>query len=148
MADQRQEASDPAPPHGEPVTLAQLGGDAGIARWVERFYARVAQEPLLAPMFDDLARAQEKQYAYFVEFFGGPKLYTEQYGRAFLRFKHRHFRIGQPEREAWMRHAMEALAEDVDDPAILSAVEQRLAPLAQAMVNHNPEQHDAYFFQR
>jgi hemoglobin len=129
--------------------LQRLGGEVGIARWVERFYAKVAQEPLLAPMFPDLERAREKQEAYFVEFFGGPKRYTERHGKAFLRYKHRHLRIGRPERDAWMRLALESLREALDaDAALVEAVERRLAPIADAMVNHDPQRHDAYYFQR
>ena len=40
--------------------------------------------------------------AFFVEFFGGPPLYSERYGQPFLRFRHRKVKIGQPERDAWM----------------------------------------------
>jgi hemoglobin len=130
------------------VTLAQLGGEEGIARWVTRFYEEVAAEPLLAALFEDLERARTRQQDYFVEFFGGPRRYTERHGRAFLRFKHRKFRIGQPERDAWMRLAMATLHEVVDDAAIEAAVERKLAPIADAMINHRPDQHDAYFFQQ
>ena len=130
------------------VQLEDLGGEAGIARWVERFYARVAQDPVLAPLFDDIERAKAKQDAYFVEFFGGPKRYSEQYGRAFLRFKHRNFRIGRPERDAWMRLALESLRDEGTDEAVVAAVERKLAPIAKAMINYDPERQDAYYFQR
>ena len=130
------------------VDLATLGGDAGVARWVARFYERVAQEPLLAPMFEDLARAQARQHAYFVEFFGGPALYTQQHGKPFLRFRHRHFRIGRPERDAWLRLMVETLRDEGAAADVVAAVEARLAPIADAMINHDPERQDAYFFQR
>lgn len=135
-------------PAQQPLALERFGGEEGIARWVRRFYALVAEEPLLAPMFDDLERARTKQEAYFVEFFGGPRRYTERYGRAFLRFKHRQFRIGRPERDAWMRLALASLRETGADEALVAAVESKLAPIADAMINHDPERHDAYYFQR
>jgi hemoglobin len=128
--------------------LERLGGEDGIARWVTRFYEKVAADPVLAPLFEDLERARSRQVDYFVEFFGGPARYTERHGRPFLRFKHRTFRIGQPERDAWMRLVMEALREEGAEEPLAARVERRLAPIADAMVNHHPERSDAYFFQR
>lgn len=131
------------------VDLERLGGEAAIERWVRSFYAKVAQDPVLSPMFEDLERAREKQQAYFVEFFGGPNRYTQQYGRPFLRFKHRQFRIGRPERDAWMRLAMEAFREEVSsDATVVDEVERKLGGIADAMMNYDPERHDAYYFQR
>lgn len=129
-------------------TLESLGGDEGVQRWVRRFYDGIAADGLLAPMFRDLELSRVKQHAYFVEFFGGPKLYSEQYGQAFLRFKHRHVKIGQSERDAWMRLALSSLAEEVDNTEVLAAVEKRLAPIADGMINHHPEKHDAYYFHK
>ncbi len=132
--------------HETPL-LERLGGSEGIGRWVQRFYDKIARDPLLAPLFPpDLTASREKQHAYFVEFFGGPRLYSETYGRPFLRFRHRHVRIGRPERDTWMRLVMEALAEEVDDPALRDEVARRLGPMADAMINHHPDKQDPYFF--
>lgn len=127
--------------------IEALGGEAGIHAWVERFYARIGADPLLAPLFPaDLAESREKQYAFFVQLFGGPPLYEQRYGKAFLRFKHRHARIGRAERDAWMSHLLQALREGGATLAVLSAVISRVAPLADAMINHHPERKDAYYF--
>lgn len=130
----------------ETVGLAELGGEEGVGRWVERFYLAVARHPLLAGMFEDLAVAREKQLAFFIEFFGGPRLYSDSYGKPFLRFKHRHFKIGPAERDAWMELVMAALREEVTGPAILDEVAARLGRLARLMVNHHEEKQDSYFF--
>ncbi len=137
-----------AEPAAPTVDLERLGGEEGIARWVRRFYEKVAADPVLAPLFADLERARSRQHDYFVELFGGPQRYTERHGKPFLRFKHRTFRIGQPERDAWMRLVMEALREEPHDAALLAEVERRLAAIADAMVNYHPQRQDAYFFQR
>jgi hemoglobin len=134
--------------HAPPVELERLGGEAGIARWVAGFYEKVGRDPLLAPLFEDLERARDKQCDYFVELFGGPKRYSERHGKPFLRFKHRTFRIGQPERDAWMKLAMEALREVVPDEAVQAEVERVLARIADAMINYRPDRQDAYYFQR
>jgi hemoglobin len=129
------------------VDLARLGGEEGIGRWVRRFYDRIGAHPLLAHLFRDLEQAKEKQHAYFVEFFGGPRRYTERFGRPFLRYQHRHFRIGQAERDAWMALALASLREEIDDGEVLAEVERRLGAIADAMINHHPEKKDAYYFQ-
>jgi hemoglobin len=136
--------SEPTP---TPVNLERLGGEAGIARWVRRFYEKVAHDPVLAPLFTDLERARARQEAYFVEIFGGPPRYSEAHGKPFLRFKHRTFRIGRPERDAWMRLVIEALREEGAEAAVVAEVERRLAPIADAMINHHPGRQDAYYFQ-
>ena len=128
------------------VGLAELGGEEGIGRWVERFYGAIARHPLLSPMFDDLEAAREKQRAFFIEFFGGPKEYTETYGKPFLRFKHRHFKIGPTERDAGMELGMAALGEEVTGEGILEEVAARLGRLAGLMVNHHEEKQDSYYF--
>lgn len=130
----------------ETVGLAELGGSEGIARWVARFYDAVGQHRLLAPMFEDLEVAREKQRAFFVEFFGGPKEYTDSYGKPFLRFKHRNFKIGAAERDAWMELVMAALGGEVTETTVLTEVEQRLGRLAGLMVNHHEDKQDSYYF--
>lgn len=127
--------------------LDRLGGEPVVARWVEAFYDAVAADPLLRPLFpEDLTESREKQFAFFVEMLGGPRRYTDKYGPAFLRFKHRHVRIGRPERDAWMAHAMETLRAAAPDDRIVADIEAKIAPLADHMINHHPERKDAQYF--
>ena len=127
--------------------LEELGGEAGIQRWMERFYERIAAHELLAPLFTaDITVSRDKQVAFMTEFFGGPPRYSERYGKAFLRFKHRHLRIGRPERDAWMGLLMTTLKETGAEQPLAAEVERRVTPLADAMINHHPEKKDAYYF--
>ena len=127
--------------------LEDLGGEEGIQRWMERFYERIAAHDLLAPLFtSDIAVSRDKQVAFMTEFFGGPPRYSERYGKAFLRFKHRHVRIGRPERDAWMELLMATLMETGADQPLAVEVERRVAVMADAMINHKPEKKDAYYF--
>jgi hemoglobin len=127
--------------------LERLGGEAGIRRWVDRFYDQVPADPLLAPLFPkDLAATRDKQFAFFVEFFGGPPLYTQQHGPAFLRFKHRKAKIGRPERDAWMKLMLSALKEQGADEDLIARVNGRLGPIATQMINTHPDKKDAYYF--
>ncbi len=129
------------------IELSRLGGEEGITRWMELFYGRIADHPLLARLFpEDLTGSRAKQTAFMIEFFGGEARYTELYGKPFLRYKHRHIKIGVPERDAWMAVLLETLEEITSEPDVIGEVERRVAPLADAMVNHNPQKKDAYYF--
>lgn len=139
--------SSPPPQEKSPFDLNLLGGEEGVTRWITRFYEQLAEHPLLAGLFEqDMEVSRDKQVAFMVEFFGGPARYTEQYGKAFLRYKHRHIRIGRPERDAWMELIMACLRETGAEQGVIADVESRLAPLATAMVNYDPEKKDAYYF--
>ena len=128
-------------------SLEDLGGEAGIRKWVELFYDKVGVHPTLIPIFPpDLTQSRAKQWAFFVEYFGGPAHYTNTYGNAFLRFKHRKAKIGFPERDAWMSCLLEALAETGASPELVTAVQQKVQGLADAMVNHHPDRKDALYF--
>jgi len=142
-------ANDPQEAIAQPgrADFEQLGGEAGIRRWVDRFYDRVPADPRLAPLFPpNLSASRDKQWAFFVEFFGGGPRYTQAYGPAFLRFKHRKAKIGQPERDAWMGLMVACLREQTDDEALVARVVARLDPIATHMINTHPEKKDAYYF--
>ena len=127
--------------------LEDLGGEEGIQRWMELFYQRIAAHDLLAPLFTaDITVSRDKQVAFMTEFFGGPPRYSERYGKAFLRFKHRHVRIGRPERDAWMELLMATLMETGAEKPLAAEVERRVAVMADAMINHQPDKKDAYYF--
>lgn len=139
--------SDPKRSDSERSDFDRLGGESGIRRWVDRFYDQVSADPLLAPLFPrDLTASRDKQFAFFVEFFGGPALYTQRHGPAFLRFKHRKAKIGQPERDAWMRLMLSALKEQGTAEDLIARVNGRLGPIATQMINHRPDRKDAYYF--
>lgn len=130
----------------EPI-IEDLGGEVVVRDWVERFYGRIASNSLLAPLFPkDLTESKEKQVAFFVQFFGGPALYSEKYGQPFLRYLHRKVKIGQPERDTWMALLMESLREITTDGDLIRKVEAKVGAMADHMINHRPDQKDALYF--
>ncbi|MFI1577282.1 CDGSH iron-sulfur domain-containing protein [Embleya sp. NPDC020630] len=71
------------PPRSEEPTLYEwAGGLPALTRMTHIFYDKyVPQDPLLGPLFARMAPDHpERVAAWLVETFGGPKLYTEQYG--------------------------------------------------------------------
>jgi len=93
------------------------------AEWFEtlvaRFYAGVAEDPLLRPLYVDedpsLANAQRDLAEFLVQFFGGPTTYSDRKGHPRLRARHAPFSIGSAERDAWLHHMRSAL-EATDGP--------------------------------
>lgn len=107
-------------------TVYEQIGEEGIARLVEAFYRRVADDPVLRPMYpeDDLAPAARRLRMFLVQFFGGPDAYSQERGHPRLRLRHSPFTIDQTARDVWVRHMLAALDEaGVPDPARAVIVE-------------------------
>ncbi len=90
----------------------RVGGDAFFVDLVERFYLGVAGDPLLRPLYpDDLTEPAQHLALFLIQYWGGPGTYSEQRGHPRLRMRHVPFVIGPGERDAWLRHMLEALLE-------------------------------------
>jgi hemoglobin len=89
------------------------GGEETFTRLVDRFYAGVAADPVLRPLYpeddEELARAAEHLRLFLVQYWGGPTWYDEQRGHPRLRLRHAPFSIGRAERDAWMGHMLAAI---------------------------------------
>lgn len=76
----------------------------------ERFYAGVAQDEVLRPLYpDDLEPARRHLSLFLAQLWGGPRDYDEQRGSPRLRARHLPFRIGARERDAWLAHMRAAV---------------------------------------
>ena len=91
-----------------------LGGEEGVERLVERFYAYMDTLPevstIRAMHQTDLGPMIEKLAVFLVSWMGGPQRYNERFGRVIIPLAHRPFAIGPSERDAWllcMRRALE-----------------------------------------
>lgn len=99
---------------GEAVTFYDaVGGEETFRRLVSRFYAGVAHDPLLRPLYpeQDLAGAEERLRMFLAQYWGGPRTYSEQRGHPRLRMRHVSFQVGPAERDAWLRHMRDAVDE-------------------------------------
>jgi hemoglobin len=88
-----------------------VGGEETFRRLVHHFYAGVAEDPLLRPLYPepDLAGAEERLRMFLVQYWGGPRTYQERRGHPRLRMRHAPFAIGIAERDAWLRHMRAAV---------------------------------------
>ena len=88
-----------------------VGGEETFRRLVARFYEGVADDPVLRPHYpdQDLSAAEQRLRMFLVQYWGGPRTYSEQRGHPRLRMRHVPFRIGLAERDAWLGHLRDAV---------------------------------------
>jgi hemoglobin len=104
-----------------------VGGEAFFVDLVDRFYARVATDLLLRPLYpDDLTTSRRHMALFLQQYWGGPGTYSEERGHPRLRQRHLPFVISESERDAWFRHMAAALDEVVVARGIDPALEARM----------------------
>jgi hemoglobin len=95
----------------QPSFYDAVGGEETFTRLVAAFYRGVAEDPLLRPLYpdEDLGPAEEHLRMFLVQYWGGPRDYSDQRGHPRLRMRHAPFAIGPNERDAWLRHMRDAV---------------------------------------
>ena len=101
-----------AAPVDQPL-FDRVDGVEFFARLVERFYAGVVEDTVLAPLYppDDIEGARARLTWFLVQYWGGPTTYSDHRGHPRLRMRHAPFAIGEAERDAWLRHMGAAVDE-------------------------------------
>ncbi|HEY3979195.1 MAG TPA: globin [Streptosporangiaceae bacterium] len=114
-----------------------VGGEPTFRRLVHRFYEEVAADPELRPVYPsrDLGPAEDHLRLFLIQYWGGPADYNELRGHPRLRMRHRHFVIGEAERDAWLAHMRTALDELKLDPALDTQLWDYLVMAAHSLVN-------------
>lgn len=89
----------------------RMGGAAAFAQLTRAFYAGVAEDPLLRPMYpdEDLEPARRRLEMFLAQYWGGPTTYAEERGHPRLRMRHVPFAVTPAARDAWLRHMMAAV---------------------------------------
>jgi hemoglobin len=88
-----------------------VGGEPTFRRLVDAFYAGVARDPLLRPMYpeDDLGPAADRLTLFLMQYWGGPNTYSASRGHPRLRMRHAPFQVSPAARDAWLRHMKDAV---------------------------------------
>lgn len=117
------------------------GGEPAFRRLVERFYAGVADDPVLRRVYpeEDLSGATERLTLFLIQYWGGPQTYSERRGHPRLRMRHMPFAIGRAERDAWMRHMADAVESLELAPPLRERLLDYFETASTAMINR-PEQ--------
>lgn len=99
-----------------------VGGHETFRRLVDRFYAGVADDPVLAQMYpeEDLAPAAQRLLMFLEQYWGGPTTYSEQRGHPRLRMRHAPFAVDADARDRWLRH-MRAAVDSLELPPLYQA---------------------------
>ena len=93
----------------------EIGGEAFFADLTAQFYAQVAVDPILRPMYPDTdLKAAAMRLQWFLEqYWGGPTTYQENRGHPRLRMRHSEFHINLAAHDAWLK-AMRAAVDGVE----------------------------------
>ncbi len=88
-----------------------VGGEETFRRLVHRFYQGVAEDPLLRPMYpeQDLGPAEERLALFLMQYWGGPRTYSERRGHPRLRMRHMPFAVDRAAHDAWLAHMRDAV---------------------------------------
>ena len=115
----------------------EVGGEAFFSDLVSQFYAHVATDPILRPMYpeSDLKGAAIRLQTFLEQYWGGPTTYSDNRGHPRLRMRHSGFHIDLAARDAWlncMKQAMDGMEmEDIHRVQLWEYVEMA----AHSMVN-------------
>jgi hemoglobin len=111
LARARHNGNVTTPVDGQQTFYDAIGGLPVIARIVARFYAGVATDEVLRPLYpeEDLADAQERFTLFLVQYWGGPTTYSERRGHPRLRMRHHPFKVTPTQRDRWLRHMLAAV---------------------------------------
>jgi hemoglobin len=120
----------------EQTAYQRWGGEPFFTALVERFYAGVATDPLLRPMYpDDLTESKVHFALFLMQYWGGPREYSDRRGHPRLRMRHAPFVIGTAQAEAWLRHITKAVDTAGLDEADRADLLDYLTMAAHSMVN-------------
>jgi hemoglobin len=114
-----------------------VGGEPTFRRIVGRFYEQVAKDEVLRPLYpgEDLRPAEEKLRLFLMQYWGGPRTYSQLRGHPRLRMRHAPFRIGPTERDAWLRCMRVAVDEANLDEAHRKVLWDYLQMAANSLLN-------------
>ncbi len=115
----------------------QVGGEEFFVDLVSQFYAHVATDPILRPMYpdSDMKGAAERLQMFLEQYWGGPTTYQENRGHPRLRMRHAGFHINAAARDAWL-NAMHVVVDGiVMDAALRAQLWSYLEMAANSMVN-------------
>ncbi len=126
---------------GEPVGGSfwdAVGGRATFEKLVRAFYAGVADDPVLLPMYPeqpDLEGAIQRLTGFLEQYWGGPGTYSEQRGHPRLRMRHMPFAVTPEARDHWLAHMRAAVDALELSPLHDAMLWDYLERAAHAMVN-------------
>ena len=122
----------------------RFGGHDFFDLLIARFYAGVADDPVLRPMYPeaDLGPAAGRLRLFLEQYWGGPTTYSQERGHPRLRMRHAPVPVDAAAHDAWLAHMRAALDEAAAtfqlSPGDEAELWDYLSRAAHAMVNTYP----------
>jgi hemoglobin len=96
----------------------RVGGEGYFHALVDRFYDAVEDDPVLRPIYPQhLEQGKANLAEFLIQYWGGPRSYSDRRGHPRLRMRHFPFAIGRQEREAWLHHMSAAVHDSQASPS-------------------------------
>jgi hemoglobin len=125
----------------DPIPLFEaVGGLPFFEQLVDRFYDKVASDPLLLSVYpqpEDLGPARRRLALFLGEYWGGPPAYSAERGHPMLRRRHFPFAIGTAERDRWLEHMRAAVDEMNPQPEVARVLLEYFDMGAEMVRNRN-----------
>jgi hemoglobin len=120
-----------------PSLYERAGGMTFFEALVGTFYAGVAADPVLRPIYPelDLEPATRRLTLFLIQYWGGPTTYDDERGHPRLRMRHAPFAIGPEARNRWLELMRAALAEVAPPADVAAELDAYFAVAAEAMRN-------------
>ncbi len=117
----------------------RAGGLPFFERLVGHFYAAVADDPILRPLYPepDIRPAQRRLTLFLAQYWGGPRTYDTERGHPRLRMRHAPFAIDAAARDRWLELMRSALAAEAPAADVAAELDAYLAMAAEAMQNQS-----------
>jgi hemoglobin len=115
---------------------AKIGSEKPFYALVDAFYALVEGDPILRPLYpEDLAPAKEHLTLFLIQRTGGRNTYSLERGHPRMRARHMPFKIGQKERDAWVKNMDQAIAVTPEFASYKDVLQDFFGEFATFMIN-------------
>jgi hemoglobin len=121
-----------------PTLYDTVGGMPFFERLVDTFYAGVAGDDVLLPLYPeapDLTGARHRLTLFLAQYWGGPTTYNDERGHPQLRMRHMPFTVGPAQRDHWLAHMGAAVAACAPTAAIAETLMAYFVPSAEHLRN-------------
>jgi len=117
--------------------FTSVGGHETFVRLVDTFYAGVADDEVLRPMYpeEDLGPAKERLVLFLEQYWGGPTTYSDTRGHPRLRMRHAPYKVNPDARDRWLTHMRAAVGSLALSPLHESTLLDYLERAAHSLLN-------------
>ncbi len=117
-------------------TIYEMLGEENLRLMVNNFYDLVQENEIISPLFKgDFDSIRNKQFMFLTQFFGGPGLYTAEFGHPKMRMRHLPHTITNEGKGEWLKCMKKAVYSlDIEDN-LKDAIYNSFPAIAQHMVN-------------